>query len=108
MSDEWADAGADVDGVQGGLGSLMHLKQRHPHLRVLLSIGGGSSVETFPLVANSGEFRHNFASSAKGLVEASGLDGIDGEYHHPRPGCCRHQVRATANSVRCSCVGIPV
>ena len=68
--------------MKGGLGSLMHLKQRHPHLRVLLSIGGGSSVQTFPLAASSDAFRHNFASSAKGLVEASGLDGIDGKYSH--------------------------
>ena len=81
MSDEWADAGADVDGVKGGLGSLMHLKQRHPHLRVLLSVGGGDSVETFPVVANSPVLRDNFARSVKGLVEASGFDGIDG-------GCC--------------------
>ncbi|KAJ4169303.1 hypothetical protein NW754_016337 [Fusarium falciforme] len=48
LSDEWADAGAPVDGVQGGLGSLMHLKQKHPHLRVVLSVGGGNSSEVFP------------------------------------------------------------
>ena len=77
MSDEWADAGAPVDGVQGGLGSLMHLKQKHPHLRVVLSIGGGNSSEIFPIVASSTLLRDNFARSAKGLVEASGLDGID-------------------------------
>lgn len=77
LSDEWADAGAPVDGVQGGLGSLMHLKQKHPHLRVVLSIGGGNSSEIFPLVASSTLLRDNFARSAKGLVEASGLDGID-------------------------------
>jgi chitinase len=77
LSDEWADAGAPVDGVQGGLGSLMHLKQKHPHLRVVLSIGGGNSSEIFPIVASNTLLRDNFARSAKGLVEASGLDGID-------------------------------
>ncbi|KAI1022469.1 hypothetical protein LB503_000452 [Fusarium chuoi] len=81
LSDEWADAGAPVDGVQGGLGSLMHLKQKHPHLRVVLSIGGGNSSEIFPLVASSTLLRDNFARSAKGLVEASGLDGIDKEHY---------------------------
>ena len=55
----------------------MHLKQKHPHLRVVLSIGGGNSSEIFPIVASSTLLRDNFARSAKGLVEASGLDGID-------------------------------
>lgn len=58
----------------------MHLKQKHPHLRVVLSIGGGNSSEIFPLVASSTLLRDNFARSAKGLVEASGLDGIDSRY----------------------------
>lgn len=66
-----------MDGVQGGLGSLMHLKQKHPHLQVILSIGGGNSPEVFPVVASSTLLRDNFARSARGLVEASGLDGID-------------------------------
>jgi chitinase len=57
----------------------MHLKQAHPHLQVILSIGGGASNETFPLVASNPLLRDNFARSARGLVEASGLDGIDSE-----------------------------
>lgn len=57
----------------------MHLKEKHPHLQVVLSIGGGASSETFPTVAASAILRDNFARSALGLVEASGLDGIDGE-----------------------------
>ncbi|KAM5377345.1 hypothetical protein ACJZ2D_005026 [Fusarium nematophilum] len=83
LSDEWADAGAPVDGVRGGLGSLMHLKQKHPHLRVVLSIGGGNSSEIFPIVASSTLLRDNFARSARGLVEASGLDGIDIAWEYP-------------------------
>ncbi|KAH7001699.1 glycoside hydrolase superfamily [Ilyonectria destructans] len=83
LSDEWADAGAPVDGVQGGLGSLMHLKQKHPHLQVILSIGGGNSPEVFPVVASSTLLRDNFARSARGLVEASGLDGIDIAWEYP-------------------------
>lgn len=83
LSDEWADARAPVDGVQGGLGSLMHLKQKHPHLQVVLSIGGAAAAETFPIVAANTLTRDNFARSARGLVEASGLDGIDSESFHP-------------------------
>jgi chitinase len=58
----------------------MHLKQRYRHLQVVLSIGGGDSAETFPIVASSAVLRDNFARSARGLVEASGLDGIDSEF----------------------------
>ncbi|KAK2063228.1 family 18 glycosyl hydrolase [Colletotrichum caudatum] len=83
LSDEWADARAPVDGVQGGLGSLMHLKQKHPHLQVILSIGGGSSSAVFPLVAANTLYRDNFARSARGLVDASGLDGIDIMWEYP-------------------------
>lgn len=55
----------------------MHLKQKHPHLQVILSIGGGQSSQVFPTVAASAVLRDNFARSCRGLVEASGLDGID-------------------------------
>lgn len=81
LSDEWADARAPVDGVQGGIGSLMHLKQKHPHLQVVLSVGGGAAADVFPVVASSPVLRDNFARSALGLIEASGLDGIDSMLH---------------------------
>ena len=55
----------------------MHLKQRHPHLQVILSVGGGASADTFPVVASSTILRDNFGRSVRGLIEASGLDGID-------------------------------
>ncbi|KAI4862577.1 glycoside hydrolase [Hypoxylon rubiginosum] len=61
----------------------MHLKQKHPHLRVTLSIGGGTSNETYPLVASNALLRENFARSVRGLVEASGLDGIDINWAYP-------------------------
>lgn len=59
----------------------MHLKQKYPHLRVSLSIGGGSSAASFPVVASSTLSRDNFARSAKGLIDASGLDGIDSQWN---------------------------
>ncbi|KAK0657138.1 glycoside hydrolase [Cercophora newfieldiana] len=83
LSDEWADATAPCDSVQGALGSLMHLKQVYPHLQVVLSVGGGASAETFPVVASNTILRDNFARSARGLVEASGLDGIDIVWEYP-------------------------
>lgn len=63
----------------------MHLKQKHPHLQVILSIGGSQSGEMFPIVASDPIFRDNFGRSARGLVEASGLDGIDSKTTTPPP-----------------------
>ncbi|KAH8906011.1 family 18 glycoside hydrolase [Coniochaeta sp. PMI_546] len=83
LSDVWADGQAPCDGVEGALGSLMHLKQKHPHLRVVLSIGGAGSSETYPIVASDPLLRENFARSALGLIEASGLDGIDIVWEYP-------------------------
>ncbi|KAK1755256.1 endochitinase B1 [Echria macrotheca] len=83
LSDEWADVQAPCDGASGALGSLMYLKQRHPHLQVVLSIGGPGSTETFPRVASNAVLRTNFARAVHGLVEASGLDGIDIVWEYP-------------------------
>lgn len=68
---------SEYDGVEGALGSLMYLKQKHPYLRVLLSIGGASSKEVFRRVASDLMLCKNFARSAHILIEASDLDGVD-------------------------------
>lgn len=68
-----------VDGASGCLGSLMRLKQRHEHLQIILSIGGGSGSQNFASVASSAGTRDNFGKSAKGLIEATGFDGIDSQ-----------------------------
>ncbi|RYO84842.1 hypothetical protein DL766_001534 [Monosporascus sp. MC13-8B] len=83
LSDDAADTEVECDGVKGGLGSLMHLKQAHPHLTVMLSIGGGDSSRIFQIVASNTLLRDNFGRSALGLVEASGLDGIDITWQYP-------------------------
>lgn len=77
MSDEWADAQMPVDGAIGCLGSFLRLKQEHEYLKLILSIGGGSASQNFAAVASSASTRDNFGRSAKGLVDASGFDGID-------------------------------
>lgn len=77
LSDEWADAQMPVDGATGCLGAFMRLKQQHEYLKVILSIGGGAASQNFAAVASSAVTRDNFGQSAKGLVEASGFDGID-------------------------------
>jgi hypothetical protein len=57
----------------------MRLKEEHEYLKLILSIGGGATSQNFATVAASAATRDNFGRSAKGLVEASGFDGIDSE-----------------------------
>lgn len=72
-----------VDGATGCLGSLMRLKEQHEHLQLILSIGGGAASQNFAAVAATAATRDNFGRSAKGLVDASGFDGIDIDWEHP-------------------------
>lgn len=68
-----------VDGARGCIGSLIRLREEHSYLKLVLSIGGGNASQNFAGVAASANTRDNFGRSAKGLVEASGFDGIDSE-----------------------------
>jgi chitinase len=71
----------EVDGMKGCLGSLMALKRQKPHLKVLLSIGGGAASKNFVSVAANAALRDAFGRSARELVNASGLDGIDSKFY---------------------------
>lgn len=75
------------DGAPTGcLGSFIRLKQQHTYLKVILSVGGGGPAsQNFASVAASGAARDNFGRSARGLIDASGLDGIDSKYYFPYP-----------------------
>jgi len=66
-----------VDGATGCLGSFMRLKQQHAHLQLIVSIGGGGASENFAIVSSTAATRDNFGKSVRGLVDASGFDGID-------------------------------
>ncbi|KAH8813061.1 glycoside hydrolase [Xylogone sp. PMI_703] len=84
LGDEFVDAQMPVDGASSGcLGSFMRLKQQYEHLRVILSIGGTNSNQDFAVVASTAAARDTFGRSAKGLLDASGLDGIDINWQHP-------------------------
>ncbi|KFY60078.1 hypothetical protein V497_03885 [Pseudogymnoascus sp. VKM F-4516 (FW-969)] len=83
LSDELADGTMEVDGVNGCLGSFMVLKKQHPHLKVLLSIGGADSSQSFRILSETAARRDNFAKSANLLVREARLDGIDIDWQHP-------------------------
>ncbi|CAK7208007.1 hypothetical protein SEUCBS139899_010841 [Sporothrix eucalyptigena] len=77
LGDDLADLKMPCDGANGALGSLLHLKQQHPYLQVIVSIGGTEFSSVFATVAANPVYRDNFARSALALIEASGIDGVD-------------------------------
>lgn len=78
LSDDWADDKLEVNGQQGCLRACTALRREHPHLKVILSIGGGGKGgEHFACVASDPKKRANFATTARELCDHYSLDGID-------------------------------
>jgi chitinase len=81
LSDEWADGQIEVDGAHGCLRAFAALKRQYQHLKVILSVGGGGKgSEPFAAVAANPQTRGQFALTARELVAAYGIDGIDSAY----------------------------
>lgn len=79
MGDLHADTQIAVDGTRGVLPALVKLKKEgFPHLRVLLSIGGGSGSKDFPSIATDSSKRKKFCETARQIVDDFELDGVDG------------------------------
>ena len=78
------DASRPVDG--GNFAELRRLKERHPHLKLLVAVGGWTGSGKFSDVALTAESRATFATSAVDLVirRWPGLfDGIDVDWEYP-------------------------
>ncbi|HRI60266.1 MAG TPA: glycoside hydrolase family 18 protein [Saprospiraceae bacterium] len=63
--------------------NLVALKKQHPHLKVLLSLGGWGGCETCSPVFSTPEGRSAFVASVKELLEDYGADGIDLDWEYP-------------------------
>ena len=73
-------------GPGGNFAQLRILKQRHPHLRLLIAVGGWTGSGRFSDVALTAESRRAFAESALDVVIRGhrGLfDGIDVDWEYP-------------------------
>lgn len=71
LADEWADVGANFEHrkkVGGNFGELLQLKKKYPHLKVLLSIGGGTYSNAFSQIAQKG-LLSKFVKSSMRLLE---------------------------------------
>lgn len=84
--DIWADVGAYDDGqtkVGGNFAKMIALKNKFPHLKILLSIGGGTYNKNFLEIAQSKEKLLNFAQSCVDMMDfydhayrIAGMSGI--------------------------------
>jgi chitinase len=89
LGDPYADVERVFPGdgdAHGNFNQLTQLRARHPHLRVLLSIGGYTWSDHFSDLALTGEGRAAFAVSCVDLVASYGFDGLDIDWEYPGGG----------------------
>lgn len=79
--DSW-DAGS----LRGNFHQLQILKEGHPELRVLLSVGGWTWSSNFSDTAATEGGRATFARTCADLVETYGFDGLDIDWEYPGGG----------------------
>ena len=64
--------------------NLEQLKQAHPHLRTLVSHGGGGAHSaSFPDLAANPTSRATLTRSVRAFVDAHALNGVDLDWEHP-------------------------
>ena len=79
-SDEGADTQVDIHGVRGALNDLKRVKSQRPHIKTLLSVGGGGKgSENFPAVVQQVYSINRLTATAKHFLDTYDLDGIDSE-----------------------------
>ncbi|MBB5017229.1 chitinase [Chitinivorax tropicus] len=74
------------DGSQpfrGNFNQLNKLKQQHPHLKTLMSIGGWTWSKYFSDVAATEAARTKFAKSCVAFAAKYGFDGVDIDWEYP-------------------------
>ncbi|WP_260412505.1 glycoside hydrolase family 18 protein [Alkalihalobacillus sp. TS-13] len=70
-----------VDGEN--FNQLKELKEQHPHIKTLISVGGWTWSENFSDVALTEESRTIFAESVLEFVQKYGFDGVDLDWEYP-------------------------
>lgn len=83
LGDPWADVEKSFDGdtsdqpFRGNFNRLLKLKEKYPHIKTLISIGGWTWSSQFSDVALTDESRKKFAQSCIEFIEKYSFDGID-------------------------------
>lgn len=96
LFDSWADIEYRSDWnaqktYWGNFRELYDLKQKHPHLKTLISVGGWTLSDTFSAMAATSAGRKNFAKQAVQFCKQYDFDGIDIDWEYP--GYAPHQGR---------------
>ena len=90
LGDSYADVDRFYDGdswdtgaLRGNLHQLQLLRARHPHVQILISIGGWTWSQRFSDLARTAEGRARFARSCADFMQRYELDGIDVDWEYP-------------------------
>lgn len=93
LGDPWADVdqpypgdSTDPSALRGSFHQLQLLKQSHPGLRTLISVGGWTWSGSFSDVALTQSSREKFAASCVQFIKQYGFDGIDIDWEFPVSG----------------------
>jgi chitinase len=82
-----------TDPFKGNFHQLKKLKQKFPHVKTVISVGGWSWSEKFSDVALTEASRIAFADSAVKFLVTYGFDGIDFDWEYPVSGGIMTNVR---------------
>ena len=69
----------------GNIGAFQILKERHPHLSVVLSLGGWTKSTHFSACAKSASKRQTLVASALSMLRRTGFDGLDLDWEYVSP-----------------------
>ena len=69
--------------TENSIGYLRKVKQTYPHLKIIISIGGGSLSWNISKVLNNTTLRSNFVNSIVGFIKMNDLDGVDIDWEYP-------------------------
>jgi chitinase len=92
LGDEWADTGylypgdLESESLRGNFKQLQLLKQAHPDLQILMSVGGWMWSEHFSDAALTTDSRALFVRSCVDFMLTYGFDGIDIDWEFPVSG----------------------
>lgn len=104
LGDPWADVEQPLPGdspsdpFKGNFNQLRRLKQRYPHLKTVISIGGWTWSQKFSDMTLSDARRTAFAESVVDFLVRYGFDGVDFDWEYPVVGGMASNVRRPIDS----------